>query len=255
MVNNAAYIITDSANSISVNTYAIRVLGLICATYCAELTSIGGKAIRKSKYKSGYVTKEGYIALNRDYIRLRTSISVEDQHKCDYSLKKVGIIDFSPDKPDLIKFDLNSYIQVISNDDCDFLTKVKKQVKVLSSSETKEIMLMKKIDSLKKVVIEDNVDITASMYAWIEDLAKADASKLTPATVKEFQQVVMNYAKSNVKAALRIIQIATAQKWTNPVYAIENYEKEVKLLKSNNKPRATTIKVATKDSVNTSKKY
>ena len=243
----------DSANQIQVSTYAIRILGLICAVYCEELHTISGKADRKSKKKTGKVDTS-YMEVNREYIKHRTSISIDEQYKCDVSLKKIGIIDFAPEKPDLIKFDYDSFLKVILNDDCKFLEKVMKQVKVPTAAETKEIAFHKKVDNLKKAVIEDNITIAKLLYTWIDELAETDISKITVSTVKDFQKLVMDYSKSNIKVATRIIQIATAQKWLNAVNAIEIYEREVKVLKSN-KPKVSTMKVATKDSVNKDKKY
>ncbi len=244
----------DTANSIEVNTYAIRLLGLICAIYCAELMTIKFKAKRKSKRKEGYIVKDGYMNVDREYIRHRTTICIEDQYKCDSTLKKVGIVDYDVSNPDLIRFNYDTYLQVISNDDCDFLDKVKKKVKVHTSSEVKEINLNKKIESLKNAIVNDNVAITEALNKWIDDVIISEPSKLTPSTIKEFQQTVMKYSKSDVKVALRIIQIATAQKWINPLNAIENYEKEVRLLKSS-KTKASNLKIATKDNISNKKKY
>lgn len=240
--------ILDAQNHILVSIDAIKILGLTNAVYCSELISVSAKARRKKK------EQDGYFNLDRNYIRRRTSIKPEEQYKCDSALKKVGIIDFNVDNPNYIKFNLDVYAQTITNDDCKFLDKVAKKAKITSNAETKEITKARIIEALQKVVVEDNAEIAEALKHWIEVNVVVD-SKVTTDTVTNFQKVLMDYTKSDVKKALRIIEIATAQKWLNPVYAIESYEKEQNLLAKANKVKKSTIKVATKDNVKTEKKY
>ena len=62
-------------------------------------------------------------------------------------------------------------------------------------------------------------------------------------TVLDFQKVLMQYAKVDVKKALRVIEIATSQAWTSCTQAIASYEKEQEVLfKALNQPRVSKIK-------------
>lgn len=241
--------VLDSNNILQVNVDAIKILGLINAVYCAELINIFGKSKRKKKQQDGYFT------VDRNYIRKRTSISIEDQYKCDSALKKVGIIEFNVDKPDVIKFSLEEYAKIISNDDCKFLDSISKKTKLVNSAETKAITKVKVIQALQNAIVQDNAQITNALKHWIEVNVLVDM-RVTTDTVVNFQSVLMDYCKSDIAKALRIIEIATAQKWINPIYAIESYEKEIELITKKNKDvRRSVQKVATRESVNSEKTY
>ena len=76
------------ANYLIVNKEAIKTLGLNTAVYCSELSTIYKKVVTKKKF----VNDEKYFLVDRDYITKQTSLTDEDQLKCDLNLEKVNII-------------------------------------------------------------------------------------------------------------------------------------------------------------------
>lgn len=240
--------VLDANNYIQVNVNAIHILGLINAIYCSELITIFAKSRKKRKQENGF------FILDRNYIDKRTSIKPDDQYLCDKVLSKVSVLEVSESNPDAIKFNLDTYTKIVAEDDCKFLEKVVKKTKP-TKVDAKEVSKTKLVDELIKAVECDNVDIYNALIHWVQINGSVDYTKMTIDTVKYFQEFVMKYAGSDVNKALRIIEIATAQKWINPMYAIESYEKEVAYLANKEKAKKRTIKVASKDSIDVTKVY
>lgn len=230
-------------NNFSFNISAAHILGLINAIYCAELLNIYNKAKKKKK-----INNESF-RVDRKYIEERTTISVEDQYVCNSALSEIGILEVDLADPDIMKFNFEVYIKIITNDDCTFLNQVSKKLKV--SKDGAAVKQMKKaaiVKNLEAYINTGNKELNIKLSNWLT--VNYAANRVTKETVIDFQNILINYINGNIKKGLRIVDIAIAQKWINCIWAIEAYEKEEKVLsKSMQVSNINNIKIATKETL------
>lgn len=225
----------DASNYFQFNISAAQVLGLNNAVYCSELINIEQKAKKKKKIY------DGYMLLNRSYIAHRTTLNTTTQYECDASLKKIGLVVIKEDNPDMVQFNYELFVQIVTGEDSKWLKEISKKARTITSSDTKEAKKKKIIEALKNKVDSGNVNIDVALRHWIEVVCERDYMSCD--TVLDFQKVLMQYAKVDVKKALRVIEIATSQAWTSCTQAIASYEKEQEVLfKALNQPRVSKIK-------------
>ncbi len=229
------------------NVTIAHIIGLVNAVYCSELLDIYSKAKRKNTIDSN-----GFFPLNRNYVKIKTSIAIDEQYVCDASLSKVDLVKTSKDNPDVIKFDVEQFMRIIAEEDSKVLSQIHKKI-VFSKNdgESKELKRMKIKDNLLKVVSYDDAKVVIALKEWVEHLFESD--KISSDTIREFQTTLKNYAKTNTTIALKLITIAKAQCFTSCVDAIKQYEQEQEVLKSK-RIRTTNFKVATSDNLS-DKKY
>ena len=241
------YMLLDvvSPNSyLTFNVNIAHVIGLVNAVYCAELLEIYNKAIKKKKLDS-----DNYFIVNRDYVKNRTSIKLDEQYLCDASLSKVGLITSSKDNPDKICFDVEQFLKMLAEDDARVLDKIAKKINLPNNKQdSKELKKEKLKIALKEAIVQDNLQIAKALESCIDVVF--ESKNMIVDTVKDFQNTLMKYCGSDVQKAVAIVDIARLQTWTNCVWAIENYEKAQELLaKNKTKVRKTTQRVATRNNL------
>ena len=225
----------DASNYFQFNISAAQILGLYNAIYCSELINIYQKAKKKKKMFGDY------FIVNRNYIAHKTTLDVETQYACDSSLKKVGIVDISKDNPDMIKLDYEKFVQIITEEDYKYLKEVSKKARTITPSDAKEAKKKKIVEALQDKIDSGNADVDVALRHWVE--VTCEKTFMSCDTVMDFQKVLMQYSKVDIKKALRIVEIATSQAWTSCTQAISSYEKEQEVLtKVNNQPRVTNIR-------------
>ena len=225
----------DASNYFQFNISAAQILGLFNAIYCSEIINIYQKAEKKKKLY------DGFFIVKRDYITKRTTLDLTVQYECDAALQKVGIIKISKDNPDMINLDYEKFVQIVTNEDYKSLKEISKKARILTPSDVKEAKKKKIKENLQAKVCTGNGMLDEALRNWID--VTFEKTVISNATVIDFQNVLMQYIKVDVKKGLRIIEIATAQAWTSCVQAIESYEKEQEVLtKVRNQPRVTNIK-------------
>lgn len=236
--------VISPASYLTFNVTIAHIIGLVNSVYCSELLDIVNKARKKHK-----IDENGFFVVNRDYVKNRTSIKINEQYLCDASLNKVGLIESDKENPDKIKFDITRYMQIIAEDDSKTLNNIYKKVTLKSNKEeSKQLQRDKVRFNLKSAINSGNVKIDSALQEWVDIVF--ESKDMIVDTVKEFQTTLMKYASNDIDLALRIITIAKTQLWTNCTYAIDSYEKEQKLLSK--KVKTSNFKVATSLS---SKKY
>lgn len=228
----------DASNNIQFNISAAQILGLHNAIYCSELINIYNKAKKKKKLY------EEFFILNRPYVAHRTTLDINTQYECDAALKKIGVVDVNKDNPDMVRFNYDKFAQIIAGDDTKFLNDIAKKAKTSSPSEVKEAKKKKVIEMLQEKVNSGNANVDIALRHWIE--VTCEKVYMSTDTIMDFQKVLMQYAKSDLKKAMRVVEIATAQAWTSCVQAIASYEREQEvLMRALNQPRVTHIRKGT----------
>lgn len=209
----------NSQNYIMVNMDAIKIFGLNTAAYLAELLNIYKKAVLKKK-----LLKDNFFKVDRDFISERTSISPEDQLKCDANLLKVNIIKISPENPDIIYFDVEIFASILSSEDVKLLSNVAKKVKVENPKEAKKNQRDRVIIALKEGIDCKNVDVLFALRTWIDSLFE-NGKGLSKQQVTLFKDAIDDYCMGDVNKALDIINIATIHNYIDCQWAINTYEK------------------------------
>lgn len=239
----------NSNNYLMINLTSVQVLGLRNTVYIAELLNIHKKAAMKSK-----LIDEEYFKVDREFIATRTSLSIDDQLKCDLNLSKVGIIKKHKEDPDVIKLDTYLYAQIVTSEDESTINKISSKVKVENPKglkvTQKQLMIKKWQDKLEC----SNYELLTALRDW-EEIVINKFGYLSNAIVNTFQETLNNYTQGDLDVALAIVKIATIQGYRDCQWAINVYEKD-KQIKRNQQmtaqtrmPRVTQQKVATEDDI------
>lgn len=214
----------NSSNYIMLNKDAIQILGLHSAVYCSELLNIYKKANTKNK-----LIDEKYFKIDRKYITKQTSLTEEDQRKCDANLVKVNIIKPSSTDPDVIYFDVEIYASILSSEDVKLLDTVSKKVKVANPKGTKATQRVCIINNLKDSIRCNTYEVLVALRDWIDTIMADPKNYLSVQQVALFKDRLDEYCNGNLELALKIIEIATIHGYRDCQWAINTYEKDKKV--------------------------
>lgn len=234
-------------NYISYNIKTAQIFGLNTAVYMTELLNIFEKARNKDKL----VDKE-YFKLDRKYVFIRTTLSIEEQLRIDSKLAQVGILFKHQDNPDIIKVDTKMYASIITSEDVTLIDNLSKKLGGLNKKDPKESKRQAIITALKNSIQVSNYELLTALRDWVDAIfASPKGNYLSKASVKLFQDTLNSYTKGDLDLALRLVQIATIQGYRDCQWAISVYEKDNQIKKSiqDKQPRVTTQKRATADTI------
>jgi hypothetical protein len=213
--------VMSSYNYIQVNTKLINLLGLNVATYWAELLNIYPRVIRKKKDE--VIQSSGYFTVDRDYIKSRTALDLQEQFTCDKVLINIGVLAVDENDSNRICISLTTMHEIMTADDDKALAAIQKKAKVkkATSSEAKKAAIR---TNLKNSVVEVDIDLLKAYHTWIEAILDS-GNWLNKAVIEVFQKTVKTY--SNSKAIqLKIIEIATIHGYKDASWAINVYSKD-----------------------------
>lgn len=211
----------NSANYIMVNKDAIRIFGLNTSIYCAELLNIYKKAVEKKK-----LLENNFFKVDRNYITKQTSLTVEDQIKCDLNLVKVNVIKVSTEDPDIIYFDIETYASILSSEDVKLLDNVSKKVKVANPKSTKAAQRERIIVNLKQSIQCRTYELLEALRGWIDSVMSDPNKYLSVQQVALFKDKIDDYCNGDLPLALAIVKVATIHQYIDCQWAINAYEKD-----------------------------
>ena len=218
------------ANYIMVNRDAVKILGLNTAVYTSELLTIYKKVVTKKKF----VNDDKFFEVDRAYIEKQTSLELSEQLKCDINLSKVNIVKINEENPNIIYFDIETYASVLASEDIKVLDDVSSKVKVEKTRGTKKSEKKYMIESLKNSIECRTPDILFRLYAWIDSIFESGKG-LGKAQVKLFKDRLDDYCQDgSIDKAVAIINIAIANSYTDCQWAINSYERQLKMDSSAN---------------------
>ena len=207
-------------NYISFNTKIANVLGLHTAIYISELININNKAIQKNK-----INDEGFFKVDRKYITSRTTLDAPEQKEIESKLANIKVIKISNEDKDCFKVDLNILANIVTSDNVKFIddiiniTKNQKQPKV-----TQRQGMINNLKNLASYPTSPELD--QAYKDWVDGVYANPKGFLSGRAIKIFQQTVDDFAKGNLKVALKIIDIATVNGYRDASWAINIYNKE-----------------------------
>lgn len=232
----------NSYNYLMVNMSAIKIFGLNISVYSAELLNIYKKACMKKK-----LIEDKYFEVDRKLIKEHTSLTEEEQLACDVNLKKINLISYYQEgNTNIISFDLETFASLITSEDMKFIKKISESVKINSPRGTKEAQKEAILTNLKTAIDSDSQELNGALSEWV-DAVYSKQGWMSKKSIEVFQQVLYNYAKGDLKVALRVVEIATAGGFRDCTWAINDYEKELRVNKI--QVRTTEQKIATKDTI------
>ena len=198
-----------------------QLLGLNAAIYLDIINEIYGKATKKQA-----LDPEGYCTLDRDYIQMQTTLTVDQQLNCDVVLEQMGIVDRNFLNSDSIKVDKAKYGSILFGTDIKALQDDAKKTKV-GREQQKENKKIFQAVGVKKTIIESDPDIKAKLCDLVDASFASKYRPLNKQSVKVFQDTIDRYTPDkNVK--IKIIEIAISNGYTDPSWAINAFERDFK---------------------------
>lgn len=211
----------SSENYLQVSIDAIHRFGLELATYCAALLNVSRKAQIKKKLYNGK-----FFKLDREYITAQTSLSLDDQYKCDKNLEKVDVLVVDEKDPDLIQINVEQFVSILASEDIKLVKKVQEKVKIKNPRGVKQNNKLHYIQKLKESFECRTPDIMFGIYGWIDTITADPNKYLSEAQVRLFKDKLDEYCNGDLAKAKKIIELATTHAYIDCQWAINLYEKE-----------------------------
>lgn len=199
----------DLFDELRLNKRLIKLTNFEVAAYWAELQSILKQVVKKQT-----ADEKGFFTLDRDFMERETTLTITKQLKCDEKLISLGVLLKDPEDPNKISIAVNGMVAVITDEDT---TKLKKGSKTSADAKAAKIAGIKA--TMKKAIIETDIELRAAYERWIDGMIDAANCKFTKAVVQLFEQTVTAYTPDKAKR-LRIIEIATTNSYKDATWAI-----------------------------------
>ena len=199
----------DLFDEIRLNKKLVKLAGFEVAAYWAELQSILKQVVKKHT-----MDEQGFFNLDRDFVERETTLTVARQLKCDEKLISMGVLVKDPENPNRICISVHGIVEVITNEDT---SKLKKTGKTTADVKAAKIAGIKA--TMKKAIIEDNLELRAAYERWIDGMVDAQNCKFTKAVVQLFEKTVTQYTNDRA-LRLKIIEIATVNSYKDATWAI-----------------------------------
>lgn len=182
--------------------------------------NINDKAIRKDKID------ESSFSLDRDYVRKRTTLSIEEQLDIEKNLIKLGIIEKPKTDENCVILNINVLTTLLMSTDEELIGNVKKlnAVKTAGKKVTKSESIKK---GLKESIVTTNTELYEAYSEWIDSVVSKDGWMSKKAVVMG-QGTVDDFSNRDLDVALAIINIATLHGYREMSWAINKYNDQYK---------------------------
>ena len=199
----------DLFDELRLNKRLVKLAGFEVAAYWAELQSILKQVVKKQT-----ADERGFFTLDRDFMERETTLTVTKQLKCDEKLISLGVLLKDPEDPNRLCISVQGMVEVITDEDT---TKLKKSGKTSADAKAAKIAGIKA--TMKKAILEDDLELRAAYERWIDGMIDAANCKFTKAVVQLFEKTVTEYTKDRA-LRLKIIEIATVNSYRDATWAI-----------------------------------
>lgn len=210
----------STSNYVSFNIKLAEMLGLHASIYISELMNINDKAIRKDKID------ESSFSLDREYVKKRTTISIEEQLDIEKNLIKLGIVEKPKTDENCVILNINVLTTLLMSTDEELIGGVKKlnAVKTNSKKTTKADAIKK---GLKESIVTTNTELYEAYSEWIDSVMSKDGWMSKKAVVMG-QGIVDDFSNRDLDVALAVINIATLHGYREMSWAINKYKDQYK---------------------------
>ena len=237
-VNSDKYIdrldILDSNNFITINLHMAKVFGGIeYAVYLSELISLYRFA------QSTNSLSNGYIFLDRDYLKRRTTIEETRQAEIEQAFSLEKILCVNEKNKDEISLDLNLISSYLLGNRV-AVGKANAAIKAVKVAQGKEA----RVQYLKNLIKCDNEELREALHLWVESVHERFGGRgITNALVINFKKELDAYADHNLDVALSVVNIAANRGYKEISWAINLYEKNKVASIRNTTPNTTSVVV------------
>ena len=208
------------SNYINFNIKVAEVVGLHPAIYISELMNINNKAIKKTKTDKN----NNSFVLDREYVKSRTTLDVEEQLDIENNLIKIGILEKPSEDANCIILNINVLTTLLMSNDEELISNIKNLTKIKKkSSKTTKADSIK--SNLKENIVTTNPELREAYSEWI-DAVYAKQGYMSKKCVVEAQSVVDNFSQRNLDVALRVIDLASIHSYRDMTWAINKYNQE-----------------------------
>ena len=211
----------STSNYVSFNVKLADILGLHAAIYISELMNINDKAIRKDKMN------ESSFSLDREYVKSRTTLSVEEQFEIEKNLIKLGIVEKPCEDVNSVTLNINVLTTLLTSTDGELLENIEQLVK-LKSKKSKATKAEAIRQNLKTNIVATNMELIEAYSDWI-DAVYAKQGWMSKKAVTLGQSVVDNFSKRDLDVALAVISIAAMHGYVDMQWAINKYTEQYKV--------------------------
>ena len=225
--------ISDSS-CVRFNSNLANMIGLHDAIYLSELLSIAEKANRKG------VTEDNYFKLDREYIKKRTTLDIEEQLKIDNKLKQLQILKVSDDCDFKLQVDVAKLMVLLSNGEVDESSLVQEsEIKIKKKAKVSQRRAV--FENLKHSIITQNKELFEAYCNWIDGVYANPKGFLSKRAVEIFQQKVEEFANHDLDVALAVIDIAATNGYRDADWALNKYREKSRTTLNFNAPQKRAV--------------
>ena len=210
----------DLFDELRLNKRLIKLTNFEVAAYWAELQSILRQVVKKQT-----ADEFGFFILDRDYVERETTLTLTKQLKCEAKLIEMGVMAKDPDNPNRITIGVNSMIELITDEDT---KKLKKSATKANKEEAKAAKIEGMKETMKRFIVEQDEDLRAAYYRWIEGMIDAANCRFTKAVVQTFEKTITDYTADKA-VRLKLIEIATASSYRDANWSIEKLPRPMRV--------------------------
>lgn len=210
-------------NYMNYNVKIAQMFGLNVAVYLSALLNIYSKVITKKKF----LNNSNYFAIDRKYIKERTTLTEEEQIDIDKKLKKLNILEINEYTNNIVKLNIDSIASVLDIDD--------KTIQKTLSSIVKKVTKPKKtndnqdqITKVKSFIHCADSELTQLYNDWI-DAVFAKGNVLTIKMVQLFQDKINEFAKGSTDLKIELLNTAIITGYKDADYVISTYQRKQSL--------------------------
>ena len=218
----------DLFDELRLNKRLIKLTNFEVAAYWAELQSILKQVVKK---QTAY--EHGFFILDRDYVERETTLTMTKQLKCEAKLIEMGVMAKDPDNPNRITIGVNSMIELITDEDT---KKLKKSGTKTDKAEAKAAKIEGMKETMKRFIVEQDEELRAAYYRWIEGMIDAANCRFTKAVVQLFEKTITEYTADKI-IRLKLIEIATASSYRDANWAIEKLPRPMRVYQAPSVPQ------------------
>ncbi len=218
----------DLFDELRLNKRLIKLTNFEVAAYWAELQSILKQVVKKQT-----ADEHGFFILDRDYVERETTLTMTKQLKCEAKLIEMGVMAKDPDNPNRITIGVNSMIELITDEDT---KKLKKSGTKTDKAEAKAAKIEGMKETMKRFIVEQDEELRAAYYRWIEGMIDAANCRFTKAVVQLFEKTITEYTADKI-IRLKLIEIATASSYRDANWAIEKLPRPMRVYQAPSVPQ------------------
>ena len=206
-----------------VNTKAVQLFGLPLASYWAVLADIYPRVIEK---KLNELTTTGYFTLDREYVEKQCGLTSEEQITLDQALIRLGVMQVSPENPNLVGLSMQAMAEALLEDD----TKVLQQIQKKAKTKKVDAAAAKRSGKISTfcafaATLSHTPEVQEAYRLWITSCVEGGKCAFSKTTVQMFHDTMTGYTQ-DPQVMVDILHQAAASGYPNASWIINSLNKK-----------------------------